>query len=87
MLGVVTDDTSLHLKPEALSVIMFSNVLCEIIYQSNAHTNIYSIFAKMFQGIRATSTARQLLLSCKARCALEMQSDLGIILIVRTINK
>ncbi len=72
-----------HICPSPTRIIVCNNVLYviwEITHQSNGHTNIHSIFAMIFQGTRAPSTTKQLQLSCKTRCVLEMQLDLGVIL-------
>lgn len=34
----------------------------------------------MLRGVRLPATAKQLLLSCKTRCALKFQLDLGVII-------
>lgn len=71
-----------HICPSPTRIIVCDNVSYVLweITQSNGHTNIYSIFAMIFQGTRAPSTTKQLQISCKTRCVLEMQLELGVIL-------
>ncbi len=71
-----------HFCPSPNRIIVCANVSYVLweITQSDGHTNIHSIFSMIFQGTRAPSTTKQLQISCKTRCVLEMQLELGVIL-------